>query len=558
MLALLLLALPQQPQPVPADLAADVARSERIGLEIFLNDRASSRATDCLAAKLGTLEDKGLGGFLAVRETEEGGKPAPSWVVSFVSDEDPPRVLHRVRVALEERPPVYLDTPEPLALPDTLRTLFAARQLAIEKGGPYEQPVNPVVLRGADVGAEGILVYLLAGSDTPDVAVLGRHVRVRVSEDGQKVLEVAPLTKSVIESPTKTAEGKPVVALTVTQLLTDFPTEAHVFANLLYKLPVGVGTKRGVWMVEEGKIRFLGERAPPKAKLALKLRERATGEPREGQVQLYRVGIPAEKGWTAGDERAGQFHVPKEGLEIPDLPPGRYRAACNAHACTAPDLPEFELKSPRSEVGLELDAPQEREVWVEVFDARGKLFEKAEYLPGSRDGSVRLPGWLHLRAEISADGSVLPAGMAGGMLSHSSDQGWRKLQHGAHGFSLGREREDGGLYRTTRSIQLRVPDHGTVFGSVTFDGHEELRYRTLLFEKGSLEGLFKLPDGSEVDLERVRVETPLEPDLLPRPPEFWLDVPIRISVNVPGFRRLEFEQRLRDGLPRPRTLEKAP
>ncbi len=61
-----------------------------------------------------------------------------------------------------------------------------------------------------------------------------------------------------------------------------------------------------------------------------------------------------------------------------------------------------------------------------------------------------------------------------------------------------------------------------------------------------------------MDLERVHVETPLEPDVQPRPAKWWLDIPVSISVNSPGCERLELVQRLRDGLPRPRTLAKAP
>jgi len=292
--------------------------------------------------------------------------------------------------------------------------------------------------------------------------------------------------------------------------------------------------------------------------LRLELRERASGEPRQGQIQLWRLGIPAEKGWTAGDEHVGDFQVPKEGLEIPNLAPGRYRAASDAHAGTAPDLPEFELKGPRTETVLRVDGPQEREAWVEIFDVRGQLFEQAEFKPSSRSGRARQPSWLRLRAQIAEDGSEIRSGIGGGFHSSSSEQGWRKLKRGAHGFSLGREREDGGLYETTRTFLLRVPDHGTVGGTLRFDSREELRYRALLVEKGSFEGLFTLPDGSALNLGRLHLSTPLEPDVLPRPPEWWLDVPVSISIQVPGCKRLELVQRLRDGLPLPRMLEKAP
>jgi len=288
------------------------------------------------------------------------------------------------------------------------------------------------------------------------------------------------------------------------------------------------------------------------------LRSKDDGKPVAGELRLWRIELPAEPGWTAGDEYAGAFQVPEAGLAIPDLKPGRYRAICGAHARSAPELPAFELRASGDPVVLEVQKPRSREVWVEIVDARGQLFETAEYAPSSRSGRLRTPDWLHLRSRIEADGSLVGEGYGGGFHHSRSDHGARRLKRGAHGFSLGLEEEDGGLYETTRAFTLRVPDHGSVGGSLRFDSPDEQRFRALLVEKGSYEGLFTLPDGSPANLGRLLVETPLEPDSLPRPEEWWLDVPVRIALQAPGCRRLELEQRLRDGLPRPRVLEKAP
>jgi hypothetical protein len=463
-----------------------------------------------------------------------------------------------VRIQDSEPAPKVLDTPEALPLSKQEAPLWAARQLALDAGGPYEQPINPVVLRGSDFGESGILVYLLGGSEKPDVAVLGRHVRVRVSDDGTKVTEVLPLVKGVIESPTKSPEGKQVAALMATQLVTDFPTEVQVFAQLNAGLPLFVATRRGLWKLEQGKIAYLGEKPPAKATPQLVLRAKGDGKPVAGEIRLWRIGLPAESGWSAGDEYVGQFQVPEAGLAIPDFEPGRYRAICGAHARSATELPAFELRAGGAPLALEVEAPRPREVWVEIVDARGQIFETAEYTPSSRSGRLLTPAWLHPRSRVQADGSISGDGEGGGFHSSSSDQGARKLRHGAHGFSLGSEDEDGGLYETTRGFSLRVPDHGAVSGTLTFDGHEELRYRALLVEKGSFEGLFTLPDGGELNLGGLRVQTPLEPDVLPRPPEWWLDVPVQIAIQAPGCKRLELEFRLREGNPKPRTLEKAP
>src|SRR5689334_6329124 len=226
-LALLPVCLPaQDSQPIPADLAEQVRRAETIGQAMFECDQAAWLGSDALARSKGPLEKLGLGGFLAVRQKDKG------WTVLFLSREDPARVVQRVQVLASEPAPKVLDTPAPLPLSKEEAQLWAARQLALESGGPHEQPINPVVLRGSDYGESGILVYLLGGSAKPDVAVLGRHVRVRVSDDGTKVTEILPLVKAVIEAPTVTPDGKPVAALMAAQFVTEFPSEVQVFAQL--------------------------------------------------------------------------------------------------------------------------------------------------------------------------------------------------------------------------------------------------------------------------------------------------------------------------------------
>jgi len=45
--------------------------------------------------------------------------------------------------------------------------------------------------------------------------------------------------------------------LVVSHVLSDWPTEAHVFASLLYRQPVIVATARGRFMVEGDRVRSL-------------------------------------------------------------------------------------------------------------------------------------------------------------------------------------------------------------------------------------------------------------------------------------------------------------
>jgi hypothetical protein len=120
------------------------------------------------------------------------------------------------------------------------------------------QPVNPVLLPAEANGETGVLVYLLAGTKRPDVAVLGRHFRALVPIEGTSLTYLKPLSNSAMEIPTRDPYGEPVVGLGISHLVTDFPLETHVFTSLLHKTPIHVVTQRGAWRVDGERISFLG------------------------------------------------------------------------------------------------------------------------------------------------------------------------------------------------------------------------------------------------------------------------------------------------------------
>jgi hypothetical protein len=244
-------------QPVPPDLAKEVERASGLGHEIYLNDWASAVGTDVLVAKLGDLRGK-VGGYLTFREGDDSG-PKPSFVVSFFTPDDPPKVAYTVRVPLEaggERTVETLSPPE--AASPFLLTMFRARQAAIAAIAPVVQPPNPIVMPAAAIDEEGILVEVIAGTTKPNVAVIGRHYRVVVSADGSRVTKVFPLSKGVLELPTTYGANQKPVALVVSHVVTDAPVETHVLASLQNRIDLYVSTSRGWWRVKGDKIEFLG------------------------------------------------------------------------------------------------------------------------------------------------------------------------------------------------------------------------------------------------------------------------------------------------------------
>jgi hypothetical protein len=245
--------------PPPEDLRLAIERSQSIGLALYQSDRVSAIGTDVMLANVRAPKERGIAGYLTFRQCDENGRALDSWEMTFFSAGDPPHALFRVRLSTQSREAPEFTAVDPTApMTADRQRMIRARRAAMAAIGPIVQPQNPVILPGQAIGKEGILVYLLAASTRNDVAVFGKHHRVLVSSDGQTVLSVEPLSKTVLEIPVevppRAAEfGVPYV----THLVTAWPLETHVFVSLLHRTPVYVGTSRGNWVVDGAKISLL-------------------------------------------------------------------------------------------------------------------------------------------------------------------------------------------------------------------------------------------------------------------------------------------------------------
>lgn len=110
-----------------------------------------------------------------------------------------------------------------------------------------------MVLSGGVNDEKGIL-YLLAGTKTPNRTVFGKHYRVLVPERGGQPTYVMPLSKTAFELPLRKPgpNGEATEALMVTHVLGDCPLES--------KIPVYVGTRIGIWRVDGDKISLADDR----------------------------------------------------------------------------------------------------------------------------------------------------------------------------------------------------------------------------------------------------------------------------------------------------------
>jgi hypothetical protein len=105
---------------------------------------------------------------------------------------------------------------------------------------------------------DGILVYELAEL-RPGTIIIGGQSKVLVSPDGRTALTVTPSAKTCVTLDSKQRPaGQTKVAAFVTHLLSPTPTEFHVLATLHAKLPLFVATSAGAWLVDNGKIQYMG------------------------------------------------------------------------------------------------------------------------------------------------------------------------------------------------------------------------------------------------------------------------------------------------------------
>jgi hypothetical protein len=241
-------------QRVPPDLVEEVALASRMGRLIYAQDGFAARASDAVLAATNGKLDARLRGWVVTRE-------AAAELVTFLGLDGTNTVpLYRVRFAdISPLPTVEMAEPGDIATPEQLG-MFSARQKAISRPfGACSKTYNTVVLPASLIGKDGWLVYLIPGTATPGLVLVGGHYRVHVSADGANVLSVQPFSKSCLTLRSEPPSGGKLVALLVSHLVTQAPVESHVFLSLLHQKPFVVVTSRGTWEVVGERVSYHGK-----------------------------------------------------------------------------------------------------------------------------------------------------------------------------------------------------------------------------------------------------------------------------------------------------------
>jgi len=101
-----------------------------------------------------------------------------------------------------------------------------------------------------------IVIYDIGEAPASQGMMVGRHYRVETTSDGKGVLLGEPSTTGCVTLPPAT--GNATVPSVITHDLSPAPNEYHVFLSLMYGRNLEVVTQAGHWLVEHGKISYIG------------------------------------------------------------------------------------------------------------------------------------------------------------------------------------------------------------------------------------------------------------------------------------------------------------
>ncbi len=96
-------------------------------------------------------------------------------------------------------------------------------------------------------------LYLILENPNPEYFQIGRHIRFRFKLGTNQLIDVTPSSKTCLAIPSSSNNSIPYV----THIMSNEPSEFHVFLSLYHHKTIYVGTQAGAWKVENGKVELL-------------------------------------------------------------------------------------------------------------------------------------------------------------------------------------------------------------------------------------------------------------------------------------------------------------
>ncbi len=243
-------------EELPAIRDLDIATIESLASAMYAQDQLAWKATDVVLAERGQdgMEDDGVRGWITVE-----GDTADT--VRFIHPgDDGPEVLYDVIFAEGQEPALYAPA-TPVLTPEELAQ-YNARMLALENiETPCSETYNTVALK--EPGSDNWLVWAMASTTEPNVAVTGGHYRFTISADGSEIEQADRLFRGCMELSQRDApEGQNAFAST-SHVVSLTPVETHLFANLYHPFFRYVGTMDGTaWKMEGGRLSTVQDDSP--------------------------------------------------------------------------------------------------------------------------------------------------------------------------------------------------------------------------------------------------------------------------------------------------------
>ena len=101
-------------------------------------------------------------------------------------------------------------------------------------------------------------IYHIANTPIPKGVQFGRHIRVDYKLNTDDLINLSKSTNGCILIPTEEIpEGSKVAGVFITHLLSETPSEFHVFLSYLHDKEVFVGTSSGTWKVYKNSIELM-------------------------------------------------------------------------------------------------------------------------------------------------------------------------------------------------------------------------------------------------------------------------------------------------------------
>lgn len=261
LLIFLAFATPSRAQKAEDTYAAEIAEASQLGQLLYAFDRSAWVATDALRAKrsawtLYTETATPIGWVTTEAKKRE-------LLTSFVADLNGETVV--VFDAWTRKKKVKRKTTYPMG-----RALTATEQAQITAKRAFDPktiepcaqflPMNVVVIPNTTGGQ---YLYVMSATQQQGLAVLGRHYRFTISDDGRALTDRVAFTNSCIGLPTglppNAPKGAKPFGLFFNHVLTPYPQETHVFASLSHNLDIILSTPKAgkdvTWKISGAKIK---------------------------------------------------------------------------------------------------------------------------------------------------------------------------------------------------------------------------------------------------------------------------------------------------------------